>query len=671
MLGMIIRALKDAFITGQVAISREDFRAMFISDDVGLFAEDLADQGIDERFRQMIWRSLPGLENAAVPPWPVTTLYQTLSSALQEKRVRKALKMLIPERRYGPRFATLQQHARGLAEGSRPPVPAPITILEIADTPGTGLPLLARACPALRDFQDQPIFCSFEKVSEELTFYEALTLLEDAYGNFNSILHGIANSPARISIWILQRAIDAGRLRVGLALQSQIYFYAINVIASYHAAETAHRVAIEILQSPMLSELGPASKTAFMLALANAKQKSGRVSEATDIYRQLANDNPESPRMAIRLLFNLFASHPSEALKLASAAIDQNSAAKTSERIFMGELCLRAGDQTRAMRAFVDAATSSGRRHEAWAGFANLALRAERRPEWFRYLHRYGKLAGLEIHSFEISDVAAPFWFRTERYSSVADHPSIAVIMTAHNSESTIDHAVKSVLSQTLSNIELWVVDDGSTDTTRARLHRLAQVDPRIRLLFNDGSYGTYVSKNRALRQTNAEYVTFHDSDDWMHPRKLEHQLPPLMKGAVCTTSRWLRMDAEGLVQVRARGYSHLNPASTLLPRLLLNDIGFFDEVRAGADAEFITRIRSRYGRAEVIEVDRCLALGLHHEASLTTAGSAAFDEMRYSPVRLAYTEAWTAWHISQIERGEPIALRERVHTVPRAIAIN
>jgi glycosyltransferase involved in cell wall biosynthesis len=243
--------------------------------------------------------------------------------------------------------------------------------------------------------------------------------------------------------------------------------------------------------------------------------------------------------------------------------------------------------------------------------------------------------------------------------------------MTSFNAASTIEAAATSVLSQSLSNLELWIVDDVSTDGTIEIARSLAERDPRVRVLLNEQNIGTYASKNRALRLTDAEYVALHDSDDWKHPKKLELQLAALEGGKACSISNWIRMDANGEVYVRRGGpYTHLNPASTFMPRSLLQNTGFFDEVRTGADAEFLTRIRNSVGWSNVIDTGKTLAIGLHHEASLTTSGATAFDEHRYSPVRLEYTEAWLEWQLQKLEAGEQVKLEpfSRPFVVPSSI---
>jgi glycosyltransferase involved in cell wall biosynthesis len=181
---------------------------------------------------------------------------------------------------------------------------------------------------------------------------------------------------------------------------------------------------------------------------------------------------------------------------------------------------------------------------------------------------------------------------------------------------------------------------------------------------------GTYASKNQAIRQCSGDFITFHDSDDWMHNQRLESHLNAMKHGVMCSTSSWIRMDSTGRIIVRRDGpYTHLNPASTFFRRSVFDQVGSFDSVRTGADSEILTRIRHRLGQSAVTHLPDVLAIGLHHEASLTQSGATAFDEHRYSPVRLEYTEAWVKWHLSVLTHDRA-ALNLNIHPEGRPFDI-
>lgn len=84
--------------------------------------------------------------------------------------------------------------------------------------------------------------------------------------------------------------------------------------------------------------------------------------------------------------------------------------------------------------------------------------------------------------------------------------------MPAFNAEKTIVRAIDSVLKQTYSNIELLIINDGSTDNTREIVSKYR--DSRVALI-NQGNKGLSGARNTGLENIKGEYVTFLDSDDW------------------------------------------------------------------------------------------------------------------------------------------------------------
>jgi len=109
-------------------------------------------------------------------------------------------------------------------------------------------------------------------------------------------------------------------------------------------------------------------------------------------------------------------------------------------------------------------------------------------------------------------------------------HPLVSVILPVHNRERSIERAIRSVLEQTCGNLELIVVDDGSTDGTRGVVETFVQ--PGVRLLVQP-QRGVYAARNTALEQAGGELIAFIDSDDRWLPDRLESQLPLLQRPEV------------------------------------------------------------------------------------------------------------------------------------------
>lgn len=89
----------------------------------------------------------------------------------------------------------------------------------------------------------------------------------------------------------------------------------------------------------------------------------------------------------------------------------------------------------------------------------------------------------------------------------------ISVIIPVYNSEKYIERAISSLLKQTYHNVEIIVVDDGSSDKTSEIVYNLIQKDSRITIIQNK-SKGVSSARNTGIKQCNGKYIMFLDSDD-------------------------------------------------------------------------------------------------------------------------------------------------------------
>lgn len=103
--------------------------------------------------------------------------------------------------------------------------------------------------------------------------------------------------------------------------------------------------------------------------------------------------------------------------------------------------------------------------------------------------------------------------------------PLVSVVMPAYNVDSFIEEAIASVIVQTITDWELIVIDDCSTDDTRKLVGEMAEKDARIRLVSNASNMGVAKTRNRGLDLCRGQYVALLDSDDYWKPRFLEKML--------------------------------------------------------------------------------------------------------------------------------------------------
>lgn len=103
--------------------------------------------------------------------------------------------------------------------------------------------------------------------------------------------------------------------------------------------------------------------------------------------------------------------------------------------------------------------------------------------------------------------------------------PLVCVVMPAYNAEPFVEEAIRSVLDQTVSDLELIVIDDGSSDATRQIVQRLAEEDSRVHPVTNEENIGVAKTRNRGLDLSRGTYTALLDSDDRWHRDMLEKMI--------------------------------------------------------------------------------------------------------------------------------------------------
>lgn len=192
-------------------------------------------------------------------------------------------------------------------------------------------------------------------------------------------------------------------------------------------------------------------------------------------------------------------------------------------------------------------------------------------------------------------------------------NPLVSVVIPTFNYGHCVVDAVESALAQTYSPVEVIVVDDGSTDDTRARLEPYRD---RITYIFQPNQ-GLSAARNTGIRAARGSLIALLDSDDGFHPRKLEFQVAHLTAhpevGVVATDHfsdpnlRWpaitdpVPVARESLERVVAT--ARFAPSSVLVRRECFDAVGLFDtSLRSVEDKEMWVRLADRF------TVDRLVA---------------------------------------------------------------
>lgn len=107
--------------------------------------------------------------------------------------------------------------------------------------------------------------------------------------------------------------------------------------------------------------------------------------------------------------------------------------------------------------------------------------------------------------------------------------PLISVIVPVYNIKEYLPRCVSSILNQTYDNLELILVDDGSTDETGALCDELAEQDPRVRV-FHKENGGSSSARNLGISMAKGAYLGFVDSDDYISPDMYERLVHGLLE---------------------------------------------------------------------------------------------------------------------------------------------
>lgn len=100
--------------------------------------------------------------------------------------------------------------------------------------------------------------------------------------------------------------------------------------------------------------------------------------------------------------------------------------------------------------------------------------------------------------------------------------PLVSVIIPAFNQQAWLEQCLRSVLTQSVTDLEVLVVDDGSADATAAITRTVARQDGRVRLL-QQANAGAGAARNHGLRLASGQFVHFVDADDWLVPDAYAH----------------------------------------------------------------------------------------------------------------------------------------------------
>jgi glycosyltransferase involved in cell wall biosynthesis len=192
----------------------------------------------------------------------------------------------------------------------------------------------------------------------------------------------------------------------------------------------------------------------------------------------------------------------------------------------------------------------------------------------------------------------------------------VSVLIPCYNDEAHIGNAIESALDQTWTDCEIIVVDDGSTDKSRAEARRYESEGV---LVITQKNEGASAARNRALEAAEGEYIQYLDADDLLHPEKIEAQVKALEDnppGFVAVSPTCYFEDGEDPTEgslsrgdpslvnsgdpiqwlinlwTPGKGWGMVQPGAWLTPRATIEKAGTWrEDISKDDDGEFFTRV--------------------------------------------------------------------------------
>ncbi len=184
------------------------------------------------------------------------------------------------------------------------------------------------------------------------------------------------------------------------------------------------------------------------------------------------------------------------------------------------------------------------------------------------------------------------------------DLPLVSIIIPCYNNEEYIEECCESCINQSYKNIEIILVDDGSTDTSRALMDKIAEEFQNVSVI-SQANQGPSAARNRGFEISQGKYVVFVDADDKIHKEYIEEcintylQFPNLnivYSEAEYFDKKHDKWNLESF-EVKRLLYNNCIPVFPMIPADTFKNAGMFDKnLHYFEDWELWIRIMNLYG---------------------------------------------------------------------------
>lgn len=118
----------------------------------------------------------------------------------------------------------------------------------------------------------------------------------------------------------------------------------------------------------------------------------------------------------------------------------------------------------------------------------------------------------------------------------------ISIIMPVYNAEKYLNRSIESIMNQTYNNIEIILVNDGSTDNSLSICSNYQKIDSRIKLI-NQENQGVSFARNKGIDESTGDYIMFIDSDDYIEKNMIEDMVAKITKDDIDLVISGIKMN--------------------------------------------------------------------------------------------------------------------------------
>lgn len=243
------------------------------------------------------------------------------------------------------------------------------------------------------------------------------------------------------------------------------------------------------------------------------------------------------------------------------------------------------------------------------------------------------------------------------------NQPLVSVIIPLYNSEHYITHAIESVLQQTYKNIELIIIDDGSTDNSLSVARSYERENVRV---YHQTNQGAQVARNYGFSVSKGKYIQYLDSDDYLTPDKIKMQVKQLEQSdsmTIATSSVYVKNGCDCVLWSMPEIYRNFNNGFDLLvdlwryfipsltlgtyltPRNLIERSGGWDvTLLKNQDGDFFSRVLIQVHKVVYVENEgqiwRVRADSTSHKVSYKKTESVLYSYKKISDLMLSIEDS-------------------------------